>query len=65
MVVARFARTMGTLIRSGITVVQALEVVEEVVGNKVVANAIRQARVSITEGILLLYLCKGPEYLNP
>lgn len=49
-VVARFARTMGTLIRSGITVVQALEVVEEVVGNKVVANAIRQARVSITEG---------------
>lgn len=49
-VVARFARTMGILIRSGIPVVQALEVVEEVVGNKVVADAIGQARLSISEG---------------
>lgn len=49
-VAARFARTMGILIRSGIPVVQALEVVEEVVGNKVVADAIGQARLSISEG---------------
>ncbi len=49
-IVARFARTMGTLIRSGIPVVQALEVVEEVVGNAVVAKAIGAARLSISEG---------------
>ncbi|HZK44482.1 MAG TPA: type II secretion system F family protein [Syntrophomonadaceae bacterium] len=49
-IVARFARTMGILIKSGIPVVQALEVVEEVVGNAVVARAISEARLSINEG---------------
>lgn len=49
-IVARFARTMGTLVRSGIPVLQALEVVEDVVGNAVVSRAIRNATASITEG---------------
>lgn len=49
-IVARFARTMGTLVRSGIPVLQALEVVEDVVGNAVVSRAINKARISITEG---------------
>ncbi|WP_054692553.1 type II secretion system F family protein [Syntrophomonas palmitatica] len=48
--VARFARTMGTLVRSGIPVLQALEIVEQVVGNAVIARAIREARESISEG---------------
>lgn len=48
--VARFARTMGTLVRSGIPVLQALEIVEEVVGNKVISRAVSQARSSIREG---------------
>lgn len=48
--VARFARTMGTLLRSGIPVLTALEVVEEVVGNAVIGKAIRKARESISEG---------------
>jgi len=49
-VVSRFARTMGTLVKSGIPVLQALEVVEDVVGNAVVASAIGKARKSIKEG---------------
>lgn len=49
-VVARFARTMGTLVKSGIPVLQAMEVVEDVVGNLVVSSAIRKARSSIREG---------------
>jgi type IV pilus assembly protein PilC len=49
-IVARFARTMGTLVRSGISVLQALEVVEDVVGNAVVKRAIKKATTSITEG---------------
>lgn len=48
--VARFARTMGTLLRSGIPVLAALEVVEDVVNNAVIARAIREARDSISEG---------------
>lgn len=48
--VARFCRTMGTLVRSGIPVLQALEVTEDVVGNEVISRAIRKARASIKEG---------------
>lgn len=48
--VARFARTMGTLVRAGIPILQALEVMEEVAGNVVMQKAIHSARVSITEG---------------
>lgn len=48
--VARFARTMGTLVRSGIPVLQSLEVVEDVVGNAVIAKGINEARKSIKEG---------------
>ncbi len=47
---ARFARTMGTLVRSGIPVLTALETVEGVTGNAVVAKALKEARASITEG---------------
>lgn len=48
--VARFARTMGTLVRAGIPILQALEVMEEVAGNVVMKKAIHSARISITEG---------------
>lgn len=48
--VARFARTMGTLVRAGIPILQALEVMEEVAGNVVMKRAIHSARLSITEG---------------
>lgn len=48
--VARFARTMGTLVKSGIPVLQALEIVEDVLGNAVFARAINSARASIREG---------------
>lgn len=48
--VARFARTMGTLVKSGIPVLQALEIVEDVVGNAVIAKAVGSARASIREG---------------
>lgn len=49
-IVARFTRTMGTLVRAGIPILQALEVVEDVVGNAVIAQAIHKARLSITDG---------------
>lgn len=48
--VARFARTMGTLIKSGIPVLQALETVEEVAGNAVISRAVNSARSSIRDG---------------
>ncbi len=47
---ARFARTTGTLINAGIPILQAMEIVEGVLGNAYVLKALVQARESISEG---------------
>jgi hypothetical protein len=48
--VARFARTLGTLLRSGVPMLQALEIVRDVVGNLVLAGAIDQVKVGVRDG---------------
>jgi type IV pilus assembly protein PilC len=48
--VSRFARTLGTLITSGVPIMQALEVVAKAVDNRVVSTAIENVRSSIREG---------------
>ena len=48
--VSRFTRILGTLIRSGVPILQALEVMQGVVGNRVIGDAIGRARESIREG---------------
>jgi type IV pilus assembly protein PilC len=48
--VSRFARTFGTLISSGVTVLRALEIVADTSGNRVLADTIIKARSSIKEG---------------
>jgi len=48
--ISRFTRTLGTLITSGVPIMQALEVVAKAVENKVVAGAIENVRSSIREG---------------
>lgn len=48
--VSRFTRTMAALTSSGVPIMQSLEVLKGVVGNKVLSNAIEEARESIKEG---------------
>lgn len=48
--ISRFARTLSTLLSSGVPVLQALDVVARAAGNVVVADAILKARASIREG---------------
>jgi type IV pilus assembly protein PilC len=48
--IAKFARTLGTLIKSGVPILQALDTVAKTSGNKVVEKAINSARDSIREG---------------
>jgi type IV pilus assembly protein PilC len=48
--VARFARTLGTLMTSGVPVLQALNIVRDTSGNEVVANAIQNVHDSVKEG---------------
>lgn len=50
MSVARFTRTFGTLINSGVPMLRSLEIVGETLGNQVLINAIDQTRMSIREG---------------
>jgi type IV pilus assembly protein PilC len=48
--VARFTRTLGTMISSGVPILDALEVVAKTAGNTVVEKAIRYVREKISEG---------------
>jgi len=47
---ARFARTLSTLLTSGITLLNSLDIVKNVVSNSVLSKAIEDARLSIREG---------------
>jgi type IV pilus assembly protein PilC len=48
--IARFGRTLSGLLSSGITILKALAVVEKVVGNKVVAAAVRATLEDVRQG---------------
>jgi general secretion pathway protein F len=48
--IARFARTLATLLASGIGLLQALDIVKNIVDNRLLARAIEQARDAIREG---------------
>lgn len=48
--VARFTRTLGTMLSSGVPILDGLEVVAATAGNAVIEKAIRTARLSISEG---------------
>lgn len=49
-VVARFARTLATLLRSGVPLMKSLETVEKVAGNTVAAEEIAETRANVREG---------------
>ncbi|OIO35732.1 MAG: hypothetical protein AUJ74_05090 [Candidatus Omnitrophica bacterium CG1_02_44_16] len=49
-VVAKFSRTLATLVKSGVPILNALEIVGKTAGNMVVEKAVTDARASIREG---------------
>jgi type IV pilus assembly protein PilC len=48
--VAKFARTFGTMVSSGVPILEAMDIVAKSAGNKVVEKAIYKARGSIAQG---------------
>jgi type IV pilus assembly protein PilC len=48
--VAKFTRTLGTLISSGVPILEGLEITAKTAGNKVIEEAVMKTRVSISEG---------------
>ena len=48
--VARFTRTMSTMMTSGVPILEGLAIVSKTAGNKIVENALIRVRKSISEG---------------
>src|SRR5262249_12109712 len=48
--VARFTRTLGTLLQSGVPILDALEIVAKTAGNVIITEGIMYARQKISEG---------------
>ena len=48
--IARFTRTLGTLVSSGVPILQALMIVKETAGNVIISNAIAGVHESVKEG---------------
>ena len=48
--VAKFTRTLGTLISSGVAILDGLDITARTAGNKVVESAVYKTRASISEG---------------
>ncbi len=48
--VGRFARTMGSLLENGVSLMAALGIVKNIVGNRLIADAVDSAAVSVEKG---------------
>jgi len=48
--ISRFSRTLGTLVSSGVPILQALMIVKETSGNVIVGNAVAAVHESVKEG---------------
>ncbi|WP_202710852.1 type II secretion system F family protein [Sporosalibacterium faouarense] len=52
-VTSRFTRTMSTLLASGVSLIEALDIVSRVVGNKIVSDGLQQSKEDVRKGINL------------
>ena len=48
--VSKFCRTLATLVKSGVPILSALEIVAKTSGNRIIENAVEKVRASIREG---------------
>jgi type IV pilus assembly protein PilC len=48
--ISRFTRTLGTLVSSGVPILQALTIVKETAGNVIISNAVASVHESVKEG---------------
>lgn len=48
--VGRFARTLGTMLKSGVPLLRALDIAKQIVGNVIIRGAIENSKKAVTEG---------------
>ncbi|MBI4593134.1 MAG: type II secretion system F family protein [Candidatus Rokubacteria bacterium] len=63
--VARFTRTLGTLISSGVPILEGLRITARSAGNRVVEKAVMQARAAVTAGRTLADPLKASPVFPP
>lgn len=63
--VARFSRTMGTMLSSGVPILESLNICGKTAGNKVVEHEIFDVRLNISEGKTMAEPLKGSKIFPP
>jgi type IV pilus assembly protein PilC len=63
--VARFTRTLGTLVSSGVPILEGLRITARTAGNRVVEKAVMQCRAAVTEGKTLAEPLKASGVFPP
>jgi len=63
--VSRFTRTLGTLISSGVSILDGLEITAKTSGNRVIQDAIMESRASIAGGETIAAPLKKSEVFPP
>ncbi|HEY4241664.1 MAG TPA: type II secretion system inner membrane protein GspF [Kofleriaceae bacterium] len=63
--VSRFARTLGTMLHSGVPMLRALETAKQIVGNVLIQRAIDDAKRAVTEGESLALTFKKSGHFPP
>ena len=62
---ARFSRTLGTLLESGVPMLTALSIVKNVVNNRLIADAVAEASKDVEEGQNLSATLSGSKLFPP
>lgn len=63
--IARFTRTLGTLVSSGVPILQALTIVKETAGNVIIANAVGGVHEAVKEGETITAPLEGSGVFPP
>ncbi|OQY28908.1 MAG: pilus assembly protein PilC [Candidatus Cloacimonetes bacterium 4572_55] len=63
--VARFTRTLGTLLGSGVPILDALEITAKTAGNRIVTDAVLDTRTSISKGETISKPLSKHEFIFP
>ena len=63
--IARFTRTLGTMLASGVTILDGLEITARTAGNRVIHDAVMQSRTAIAGGKSIAEPLKETEVFPP
>ncbi len=63
--IGRFTRTLGTLVSSGVPILQALTIVKETAGNVIISNAVAGVHESVKEGETITAPLEGSGVFPP